>query len=178
MPDPFVSTQDLVDYLGRGTATDPGMLIAVDAACDMVRTLAEQSFNAGTATQTLDGTDTDALILRERPVGTVTAVSVAGSAVTDYVYTDDGLLFRQDDYGTLTWPEGRRNVEVTYEYGYADDDLPRDVRMVALAIATRIVVQGAAAEESVGESRVKYATNSTDLTSGEKMILRKYKRLA
>lgn len=187
MPDPFITTSDLVDYLGKGDVDDPGMLIAIDAACDICRTLAEQSFNADTSTVTVDGTGTDSLLLRERPVTAVGTVTVAGSAITDYVLGDGGILFRKvtaddvdytDAFRTLTWPYGRQNVVVTYDHGYADADLPRDVRMVALAIASRIVVQGPAAEESVGETRVKYATNSTDLTSGEKMILRKYKRLA
>lgn len=186
MPNPFITTGDLVDYLGRGTATDPGMLIAVDAACDIVRTFAEQSFNAGTSTVALDGTGTDALILRERPVTAAGTVTVAGGTVTDFVLGPDGLLFRKAsgtdvDYTnsvqTLVWPEGRQNIEVTYEHGYADDDLPRDVRMVALALASRIVVQGVVAEEQVGEVRVKYATAATDLTNGEQAILRKYKRI-
>lgn len=187
MPDPFITTTDLVDYLGRGDSEDPGMLIAIDAACDICRTIAEQSFNAGTSTVTLDGTGTDALILRERPVNAAGTVSVAGSAITDYVLADDGLLIRKvtdsdvdyvDSYRTLTWPVGRQNVEVTYEHGYADADLPRDVRMVALALAARLAVQGPALEESVGETRVKYAVASTDLTIGEQAILRKYKRLS
>jgi hypothetical protein len=76
MPDPFISPQDIVDYLGRGGTADPGMLIATDAACDIVRTLAERDFNAGTATITLDGTGTDALLIPNRylpaTVGTVT----------------------------------------------------------------------------------------------------------
>ena len=45
MPDPFISGQDLVNHLNRGDATDPGMLIAVDAACDTVRTLTELTVN-------------------------------------------------------------------------------------------------------------------------------------
>jgi hypothetical protein len=32
MADPFIAPQDLVDYLGRGTITDPGMIIATDAS--------------------------------------------------------------------------------------------------------------------------------------------------
>jgi hypothetical protein len=63
MADPFIAPQDLVDYLGRGTITDPGMLIATDAACDTVRTIAERTFNQSTSTVTLDGTGTDALLL-------------------------------------------------------------------------------------------------------------------
>jgi hypothetical protein len=51
------------------------------------------------------------------------------------------------------WPSGRQNITVTYDHGYADADLPRDVRMVALSVASRIAVQGVALEESVGDVR-------------------------
>jgi hypothetical protein len=185
MADPFIAPQDLVDYLGRGTITDPGMIIATDAACDMVRTVAEQTFNQSTSTVTLDGTGTDALLLPELPVTAAGTVTVAGGTVTDYVLNGNGILFRKQigtdvDYTNvmlpLKWPVGRQNITVTYRHGYADADLPRDVRMVALSIASRLVVQGVAVEESNGPVSVKYAAPSTDLTAGELRILQKYRQ--
>lgn len=188
MPSPFISREDLTDYLGRDVSDDYGALIAADAACDMVRALTEQSFNRGTSTVVLDGTGTDALPLPELPVNSAGTVEVSGTAVTDYVLKDNGLLIRKYptsgvvDYWTETelpevvWPAGRQNIEVTYVHGYADDDLPRDVRMVALSIASRLIVQGVAQQESLGEASVRYAVASTDLTAGEKAILRKYRR--
>lgn len=187
MPDPFISVQDLEDYLGREVTADPGALIAVDAACDMCRTVSEQTFNAGTATVTLDGTGTDALLLPQRPANTVGTVVVSGGTVTDYVLKDNGVLVRklpvtaaidywsEVPYPTAVWPAGRQNVEVTYTHGYASADIPRDVAMVALAIASRLVVQGPASFETVGDSSVRYAVANTDLTNGEKAILTKYR---
>jgi hypothetical protein len=178
MPDPFISPQDIVDYLGRGGTADPGMLIATDAACDIVRTLAERDFNAGTATITLDGTGTDALLIPNRYLpATVGTVTVAGSAITDYVANSNGMIFRGSAgvNPRPVWPMGRQNVQVTITHGYQEIDLPRDVRMVALSIASRLVVQGVATEESVGAVRVKYAGAATDLTNGERWILMKYR---
>lgn len=177
MPDPFITPQDLVDYLGRGTATDPGMLIATDSACDICRVIGEQQFNRGTSVYTLDGTGTDALLLPELPVNAVGTVTVNGDAITDYVLNSNGVVFRGTAgvYPRPTWPEGRQNVTLTVDHGYAETDLPRDVRMVALSIASRLVVQGVAVEESIGASRIKYAVAATELTNGEKMILRKYR---
>lgn len=186
MPDPFITTQDVVDLIGRGGTTDPGMIIAVDSACDICRTVAEQSFNAATSTITLDGSGTDALLLPELPVTAAGTVVVAGGTVTDYVLNGNGILFRKADgtdvdycdaYRALTWPTGRQNVQVTFDHGYLDADLPRDVRMVALSIAARIVVQGVALEESVGDVRVKYASAATELTNSERLILQKYRRI-
>ena len=53
-----------------------------DAACDMVRTLAEQTFNDGTTTLTVDGTGTDAIVLPELPVNTVGTVNLIDTAGT------------------------------------------------------------------------------------------------
>jgi len=185
MADPFISPQDLIDHMGRGGTADAGLVIATDAACDIVRDIAEQTFNQMFAdTITLDGTGTDALLLPERPVSAAGTVTVNGGTVTDYVLADNGILFRRGTvtssswdcwYPTWTWPRGRQNITVTYDHGYADADIPRSVRLVALAIAERIAIQGAALKENIGDVSVEYAAASTDLTPGEKMILRKHK---
>lgn len=179
MPDPFISAQDIVDYLGRGGTADPGMIIAADAACDMVRTISEQSFNQATSTVTLDGSGTDALLLPELPVSAAGTVLVNGGTVTDYVLNGNGILFRGTAGPGLrsVWPAGRQNIQVTYDHGYAEADLPRDVRMVALSIASRLVVQGPSLEENIGAVRIKYAVAASDLTNGEKLILGKYRQM-
>lgn len=188
MPDPFISPTDLVNYLGRGTATDPGMVIAVDAACDTVRGEAEQDFNAATRTFVLDGTGTDVLLLPQSPVSAAGTVLVNGAAVSDYVVGQPNRLIRKitvgltPDWWTMpyypgrVWPVGRQNIQVTADVGYTEIDLPRDVRMVALSLASRLVVQGPALEETVGNVRVKYAAPAGELTTGERRILRKYKQ--
>jgi hypothetical protein len=180
MADPFISPQDVVDYLGRGGTADPGMIIAVDAACDICRTVAEQTFNEVISdTAILDGTGTDALLLPRLPVNAVGTVFEGSTAVSDFSLNGNGILFR----GSAgvdprpVWPRGRQNIQVTYDHGYAEVDLPRDVRMVALSIASRLVVQGPALEESIGDVRVKYGVNSTDLTNGELRILKKYRQV-
>lgn len=177
MPAPFIDAQDLTDHLGRDVTGDNGALIALDAACDICRTVAEQSFNAGTATISLDGTGSDVLVLPERPSGTATAVTVGGSAETDFMVTEHGLLLRGSAgiWPRPVWPAGRQNIQVTYEYGYAPIDLPRDVRVVALSIAERLLVQGVAKREAQGDASIDYATAATDLTAGELRILRKYR---
>jgi hypothetical protein len=190
MADPFIDRQDLSDYLGRDVTADSGGLIAVDAACDICRSLAEQTFNQATSTVTLDGTGTDALLLPERPVSAAGTVTVSGTAVTDYVLNGNGMLIRKVTDPTSVdwwtdqpflpapkWPAGRQNVVVTYDHGYASDDLPRDIRMVALAIASRLIVQGPALQEQNGQVSVRYGINATDLTNGEKAILTKYRQI-
>lgn len=179
--DPFITAEDVVGYLGRGGTADAGILMAVDAACDICRTVAEQTFNevvGGTVTR--DGTGTDTIILPELPVSAAGTVAVNGGTITDYALNGNGVLLR----GTAgsgprpVWPQGRQNVVVTYDHGYPDADLPRDVRMVAVAIASRLVLQGPALQEAVGDVSVRYAVANTDLTAGEQAILRKYRQSA
>ena len=127
------------------------------------------------------------IFLPQRPVTNVGTVTVNGEEETDYAYTENGKLIRTTDeeptwstWGqsyqpTSFWPQGRQNIEVTYTHGYSGT-VPNDVRMVALSIAHRLVTQGGAISEQVGDVRKTYAVSSTDLTNGEKAILRKYRR--
>ncbi len=188
-PGPFISRQDLTDYLGRNVNSDDGALIACDAACEIVRTFAGQLFNkvvGGTAT--LDGTGTDALLLPELPVsaaGTV-VITAAGTTTTygtaDYRLNGDGILFAGTAIGPLScawpsagiWPTGRQNITVTYDHGY--DTIPSDVRMVALTLASRMIVQGVAKQENLGDQSITYAAASTELTPTERTLLAKYRR--
>ena len=99
--------------------------------------------------------------------------------------SEDGRLVRTggtavwSTWGQLSapsayWPQGRGNVDVTYKHGYAAD-VPADVRAVALMIASRMFTQGGAASETVGQVTKRYAVAGTDLTSGEKAILRRHR---
>ena len=191
MPDPFISREDLSDYLGRDVTTDDGALIAVDSACDIVRTITEQDFSPASETIKLDGTGTDTVLLPQVPVTAAGTVSVNGEEVTNYVVTDRGYLVRTcgtaDDHSTWSqlsgpssyWPQGRQNIEVTYDHGYATSgtvtDIPADVRVVALMIAARLSIQGVNIQRQVGGDLQRYAVASTDLTENEKRILRKYR---
>lgn len=178
MPDPFITTTDIVNYVGRGGTADAAMIMAADAACDIVRDYTGQDFNRGTSTVALDGTGTDALLLPQLPVNGAGTISVNGGTVTDYVLSDNGLLFRGTAGGDPrpTWPIGRQNVTLTYDHGFDDLDIPRSVRRIALEVAARTVIQGPMMEEYIGPVRARYAAASTELTPTERLILDTYRR--
>lgn len=180
MPDPFITVQELSDMLGRDVTADNGAALAIDAACEVCRTLTGQTFNAGTATISLDGQGTDALALPQQPVNTVGTVTVNGGTITDFTVTSHGLLLRGTAGPTWplgvrpVWPKGRQNVGVTYEYGYAE--VPTDVQMVARSLASRLIVQGVATREVVGDVQIQYAAGPSDVTPSERLILSRYWR--
>lgn len=179
MTDPFVTLQDLEDYLGRDLSDSPGGTAAVEMACDVCRDVSEQMFTMGTTTEVLDGTGSDVLLLPERPVNTVGTVMVNGAAVTDFEFTPNGLLFR----GTAgsdprpSWPAGRQNVRVTYAHGYDTLEVPGAVRQVALDLAARRLIQGpGATSESLQGIAVSYGTRASELSTNELRILGRYRR--
>lgn len=79
----------------------------------------------------IDGTNTEVLTLPTWPVTAVTTVEIDDEAVTDFTWSRNGLLER--DSGV--WTEGRRNIKVVATYGFADDDVPEDIKAVTLQIA-------------------------------------------
>jgi hypothetical protein len=167
----FIDTQELSDSLGRDLSSQDGAQLAIDMACATCRTIAEQDFTEATETIALDGTGTDALLLPQLPVSSISSVTVSGTATTAYVLTDRGMLVKQSG----VWPRGRQNVVVKYKHGYRSTDVPDDVRMVALELAKRLVIQGPAVSETNGDVSVRYGLNADDLTANERRILRKHR---
>ena len=98
----------------------------------------------------------------------------------DYVVSDDGVIYSTNTGGTslfgCTWPKGRQNVQVSYTHGNGTADIPGSVRGVALSVASRFLIQGVAASETVGEVNVRYAAESTALMPTERIILDKHRR--
>ncbi len=192
--DPFISRADLGGKVGQDLSTDDFALAAVDAACDTCRTISEQNFNRGTAdTFVLNGSGVETQLLPEYPVNSVGEVTEDGGTLTTMDYTIDhatGSLIRvptsgahpgylSDNYNLrpwVVWNRGRVNISVTYDHGWDLNDIPRDVRMVALTIALRLFQQGPAVWERLGERQVRYMTEMSDLTANELRILKKYKR--
>ena len=162
--------------LRRDLSSDSHASFSVDSACDMCRRVADQVFNEVEDDQiVLDGPGTDALLLPEMPVKEVSEVVSNGvtlSSPDNYVLNGNGILIRQPS--PLVWSRLRQSVSVTYTHGFAT--IPEDVRAVALQAAARLYAQGPAIFEALGSYSVRYNAPATDFSSGEKAILRKYRR--
>jgi hypothetical protein len=179
--DPFVSRTDLGHYLRRDLSDDEAALIAVDAACSTCRNVAEQTFNLIEDDELrLDGRGTDWLLLPELPVVTVASVAIGtddplepedSGGDGDYLWAANGSLVRNSGG---VWPRGRQNVRVTYSHGY--DEIPADVRQVALSVAARHYEQGIVQYETLGQRQVRYGQPvAGDLAQTEYLILSRYR---
>lgn len=145
---PFISEADLEAFLGVPVLTDLMLAIALDSACDAVRSFIGQRINRVNGDVIyLDGTGRDSFRLPERPVREITEIMEDGSVVDpgtypsqDWMYDPkSGVVSRQN----LRWRSGRHNIKVTYSHGYDvtapfDMVVPADLRMVTLVVARRI----------------------------------------
>jgi predicted oxidoreductase len=108
--------------LGAGAAGTSGELLAsigaaVQSAMELYlsRTLDVRTYTA----ETYNGNGQSALFLRHDPIQSVTAVTVDGTAITDWVINGSAsALVRPLDY----WPDGIGNVTVTYTAGLESPD--------------------------------------------------------
>lgn len=199
---PFISDQDLSDYLGRDVSADPRTVIALDAACDIVRGYIRQDVNlVEDDLVKLDGTGSRTVPLPELPVLSVTDVTVYDTdgqnedvlvVNDDYILGNHGLLIR---VGTV-WRPGRRNVWVTYSHGwditgtppYDEPEatgVPSDIRMVALQLAARTYTapqygNGSLRSETIGNYSYTTAgdagTSPIGLLAGEARILDRWRQ--
>ena len=162
--DPFISVADLEAILGV-TIVDPGSLevkIALDSACQAVRTYLGQTINLVTNdVEVHSGSWRKKLRLRERPVRSVSQVKVADTVVDPENYSVRDHVITLTD-GSL-WDYDNDNIEITYTHGYdisepSDNNVPSDIRYVALNIARRVytdlgsdVTAGAIIKETIGD---------------------------
>lgn len=153
---PFIGVSDLSAFLGQDVSADALAVIAIDSACEIIRSYVEQTLNyVANDVVFVDGSGGRGLLLPQIPVVSVGAVQVEGEdapvdPATMYV-TAGGVLYRAE-----VWPVGWGNVSVTYSHGYAvfetdvENDptdnvplpvrMPSDIRRVALSLSQRIFV--------------------------------------
>lgn len=159
---PYISTGDLGEYLGTNVTGNHLAVIAIDSACNIIRTYTGYKLNYIKNDQIfLNGNGKEALELPEAPVVKITSVYILDQLVDDttYYFTKGGLLVKIATAPWLSWPWGgwpwgQQNISVTYDHGYAflesdverdpnddiplPDRMPADLRSVALDLAKRI----------------------------------------
>jgi hypothetical protein len=196
---PFVSSDDLAAFTGLTiNASDLKTKIALDSACDAVRSYLGQDINLvedDVEWHSGHGYLHDRIRLRQRPVVAITEVRidvVAGStgtvlAAANYNVRDSFIVRTDASY----WLSGNDNIKVTYDHGWvippvsASASVPADIRLVALSAARRVYSGvGAADASGFGGERIgdyEYtnpkgtATSVAELIMAEMDVLDRYR---
>lgn len=143
---PLATPDDLASYARKPVDPDV-MTLILDGVSASIRSYCRWPI-APTYSDTviLDSDGGQILQLPSLRVTAVDSVTVDGSAVTDFTWSQTGMLYRQkapypvydrqvDGFITGGWPCGFQRVSVTYTGGY--DVTPDDVRLVCLSAAKR-----------------------------------------
>jgi len=174
--DPFITVEQLGGYLRQTLSEDDELIIlALDAACQVCRDVAEQDFEfVADEDIKINGTGTNILLLPQLPVTDVAQVLDSNGNVVDtddYVWTEDGELLKSSCL--TTWWEGNQNFTVTYSHGY--EEVPSSVQLVACALAARIYDQGIVSQETIGGYVILYGQSEGGLTKLERAILERHR---
>lgn len=203
MTAPFIGLADLSDALGEDVSTSDLAVIALDAACQVVR---DEIANVVNLTEdeeiTMDGTGRYRLIMPQPPVREVSEVLVSDVeiATTDYVLEGRnaiaGVFLRRI---SGVWPIGLGNIAITYTHGWDVSEplssppvgferVPSSLRQVALSLATRVYnnytsggTAGAVTSERIGsyaytvDTETAIASSSAQLLDAERVTLNRYK---
>jgi len=148
--DPLCSLADLATLIQVpiATADEPAAQAAIDAASAAIRGYCGQVLTLVAADRVLVSPCWGRVFLPELPVLAVSAVSLAGTALDAGAWSFDGRtgeLVRFDPNAVpppwpSAWDAGYRNVDVTYDHGWAV--LPADLVDVAARVASRRYLGG------------------------------------
>lgn len=100
------------------------------------------------------GTFSDRFRLPERPVLAVTEILVDGEEIPgDTWYLEGSTLVRVAD----TWGNPQVEVQVTYDHGLEDDEIPAAIKAVCLEVVVRVWVNpGSVQSENYGSEATNY----------------------
>lgn len=188
MPDPFIDIDDLAAYRKRSMdQADALGLMAIAAACDEIRRVAEQSLDyAEEEDVALDSLGTDTILLPELPVHDVTLFVGPGGIEleegVDYVLDREMGALCTKRFGRR-WLPGRQAYTVDYSHGYLDasesglEDVPLfppALKALAVTVASRFYDQQGVSQESVGGYQAIYGSpEALTLTARERSLLEK-----
>lgn len=178
----FATARQLSTYLA-GTAVDADLSAEFTAQAELlirlvsadIQDAAGNTIEAGTGTVFLEGGWTDALELPQRPVRSVSAVSINGVALgaTGYTWNPGNVLRRGtrsellDDGAGGNWGGPGALVAVTYAWG--SEDVPDRILSLTLRACSRIIGNPSnLRQETLGIYSATYA----DLTRDGSHILR------
>ncbi len=161
--DLVTNAEVLASWPGFGSLNADEQAALISDASRAIEDYCGRSFGTGTVTETCSGNNQGRLWLRKKPVLAVQSVTVNGEALDN---TDgDGWQFdgetgalvrgsglRDPRYGPA-FPNGIGNIEVVYEYGYAEvpDPVKRACKLTIRQIADLSKGGTTYSSESIGD---------------------------
>lgn len=145
---------------------DLSILTALKAASLAIERECNRSFGLATYRQTLDGSGTKFLRLRNFPIRSVSSLVISGEEQELDSFTiepENGMLFRRSG-----WPCGTRTIEVEYSAGYVLPDgeagaetatLPENIELACIMYAQMLLRAPGVKSERVGDLSVTYQDN-------------------
>jgi hypothetical protein len=135
--DALITREDVKDALKLDETTwDTVLDVIVDAVSQGIMDYCNRSFVERTLTaEKIDGDGTTHLLLRFPIISIDSLVNDTITVVetTNWeMYSDVGEVVLTD--GTV-WTDGNKKITITYTYGYAVDNLPRNISQAALLLA-------------------------------------------
>lgn len=176
----LATTDELEQHLQQSLGEYRESAVALlDQVSDLARAYIGQTLTRATSTVTLRGTSDTDLRLPERPVVSVSAVTLDGTTVStsEYRLLGDTLV---RSYG---WGHRNLPVAVTYVHGWLTDEVPADLKNVILRATGRAFKNpvGVLAEMLPGGYSATFDTQGNIggpriLTGDEQMVLNRYRR--
>jgi hypothetical protein len=168
----YVTIEELKEYSG---AHDEDNLLQnyIDSAEDIVNTYLGYSPTLHNYIQYFDGTGTNELQLKAKPISNIISVEINGKSIPlSKFYTAFNSEFIS--YNNI-FPSGKRNIKIEYDAGWGitiDDDttngdyLPRIIKMTVLRIASLLQTESSGnigvTSKSFADSGTRTFTNYTN----------------
>ncbi len=189
----LVTVADFATRLGRTLTPDQQnqAQALLDDASGVVRAYLRQDVNLATTTETFTMRRRDpvqhrcsgAVTLPQRPIVSISTVTVDGTATADWWRDGSDLLLRSWSWARPPAAHQPPQVVVTYTHGW--DPVPADIAAIVMQAANRAMVNpGQVRSETVGGESVTYLIPTTGealgvlLSKTEQRVLDRYRLTA
>lgn len=155
----YATPTELAGFLQKDLDTYSATQALTLASADFAQA-AGTRFESTAVTYQAEGDSGNRLVLPFWPIIAVSAVRVAGVAVTDYTRIGQ-IMYRSAGWGGWTFPPALVEVDLTHGY----TTIPDDVKAAVLETAAQAydIPVGAVISESIDDYAVRYATTGGGL---------------
>jgi len=204
---PIITLAEYKVYAGiSGTAQDAKLNVQIPAIQAQLETLCNRKFDSAARTEYYDGGNRS-IVLQNAPATVLTSVKVVNKAKTAlYTYALTGVRLEgttgivnietadlagtYDDYaplpGSMTFepspqfPRGWRNIEIVNTAGYADVDMPVDLKLLMYDLVATSVANAGVDQSMKGETlgHYKYERQEGSWWDGFMYRIQAWKRIS